>query len=120
MTGMMHGETPQSVTAVVNHDKPQLYPRVDDDSTIVVQYPHAQAGIQGSWNWPFGRKDMEVYGATGYAITVAGDQIRIRHEHDAEEHMAPAATVAAREGCSLTYVCAVIRRGSVPSARLAE
>ena len=28
----------------------------------------------GSWNWPFARKDMEVYGATGYAITVGADQ----------------------------------------------
>src|SRR5258708_20170222 len=108
MTGMMHGETPQSVTAVVNHDKPQLYPRVDDDSTIVVQYPHAQAVIQGSWNWPFGRKDMEVYGATGYAITVAADQIRIRHEHDAEEHISTAATLPARERDSLSYLSAVL------------
>ena len=47
MTWMMHGETPLTVTAVVNHDKPQIYPRVDDDSTIVLQYPHAQAVIHG-------------------------------------------------------------------------
>ena len=32
----------------------------------------------GSWNWPFGRKDMEVYGATGYLITVGPDQVRVR------------------------------------------
>ena len=25
----------------------------------------------GSWNWPFARKDMEVYGATGYASPLA-------------------------------------------------
>jgi glucose-fructose oxidoreductase len=70
MTWLMHGETPLTVTAVLNHDKPQIYPKVDDDATIVLQYPHAQAVIMGSWNWPLGRKDMEVYGATGYAITV--------------------------------------------------
>ncbi len=34
MTWLMQGETPQTVTAVVNHDKPQLYPHVDDDATI--------------------------------------------------------------------------------------
>ena len=46
-TWLMHGETPLTVTAVVNHDKPQIYPKVDDDSTIVLQYPHAQAVIHG-------------------------------------------------------------------------
>ena len=118
MTWMMHGETPQSVTAVVNHDKPQLYPKVDDDSTIILQYPHAQAVIQGSWNWPFGRKDMEVYGATGYAITVAADQIRTRHEHDAEERVSTAPTLPARERDSLSYLSAVLRGEIVPKGDL--
>jgi predicted dehydrogenase len=64
---------------------------VDDDATIVLAYPHAQAVIQASWNWPFSRKDMEVYGATGYAITVGEDKLRIRHEHDNEERLTTAA-----------------------------
>ena len=109
MTWLMHGETPQTVTAVVNHDKPQIYPNVDDDSTIILQYPHAQAVIQGSWIWPFARKDMEVYGATGYAITVAADQVRIRHEHDAEERTETAPALPARERDSLSYLSAVLR-----------
>src|SRR5580658_318180 len=87
ITWMMHGEAPLTVTAVLNHDKPQLYRNVDDDATIVLTYPHTQAVIMASWNWPFGRKDMEVYGATGYAITVGPDKIRLRHEHENEEHL---------------------------------
>ncbi len=118
MTWLMHGETPQTVTAVVNHDKPQIYPKVDDDSTITLQYPHAQAVIMGSWNWPFARKDMEVYGATGYAITVAADQIRIRHEHDAAEQMTTAPSLPARERDSLSYLSAVLRGEIVPKGDL--
>jgi glucose-fructose oxidoreductase len=118
MTWLMHGETPQTVTAVVNHDKPQIYPKVDDDSTITLQYPHAQAVIMGSWNWPFGRKDMEVYGATGYAITVAADQIRIRHEHDGEEHTTTASALPARERDSLSYLSAVLRGEIEPKGDL--
>jgi predicted dehydrogenase len=109
MTWLMHGETPETVTAVVNHDKPQIYPKVDDDSTIVLQYPHAQAVIQGSWIWPFARKDMEVYGATGYAITVAADRIRVRHEHDNEEQMTTPAPLKEDESNSLSYLAAVLR-----------
>jgi predicted dehydrogenase len=41
---------------------------VDDEATIIVTYPKAQGIIQASWNWPYGRKDMEVYGQTGYII----------------------------------------------------
>lgn len=118
MTWLMDGETPQTVTAVVNHDKPQIYPKVDDDSTIILQYPHAQAVIQGSWVWPFARKDMEVYGATGYAITVAADQVRIRHEHDAAERTVTAPALPAPERDSLAYLSAVLRGEIVPKGDL--
>jgi len=107
-TWLMHGVTPLSVTAVLNHDKPQLYPRVDDDATIVLAYPRAQAVIQASWNWPFGRKDMEVYGATGYAITVGSDKLRLRHEHDADERLTTAATLSPPQSDSLSYLSAVV------------
>jgi predicted dehydrogenase len=118
VTWLMHGETPQTVTAVVNHDKPQMYPRVDDDATIILQYPHAQAVTQASWNWPFGRKDMEVYGATGYAITVAGDKVRIRHEHDQDEHLETAPSLPSNERDSLAYLAAVLRGQIVPRGDL--
>ena len=118
MTWLMHGETPLTVTAVVTHDKPEIYPRVDDDSTITLAYPHAQAVIMGSWNWPFARKDMEVYGATGYAITVGPDQLRLRHEHDAEERSTTAPRLNPPENDSLNYLAAVLRGRIVPKGDL--
>ncbi len=109
MTWLMHGQTPLTVTAVVNHDKPQIYPKVDDDSTIILQYPKAQAVIQGSWNWPFGRKDMEVYGATGYAITVGADKMRLRPADTSEERMTTSPPLPEDEATSLSYLAAVLR-----------
>jgi predicted dehydrogenase len=108
MTWLMHGETPLTVTAVTNHDKPQIYPHVDDDATIILQYPHAQAVIQASWNWPFARKDMEVYGATGYAITVGADQVRLRLQHDHDEQLTTAPKLETPESNSLDYLAAVL------------
>ncbi len=113
-TWLMHGEAPLTVTAVVNHDKPDIYRDVDDDSTIVLTYPHAQAVIQGSWNWPFARKDMEVYGATGYAITVGADKVRIRHERDYDERLMNAPPLAAPENDSLSYLAAVMTGRVLP------
>jgi len=118
MTWLMHGETPLTVIAVTNHDKPNIYPHVDDDATIVLQYPHAQAVIQASWNWPFGRKDMEVYGSTGYAITVAADKVRIRRQHDGEEQLVTASSLPSNERDSLSYLAAVLRGRIEPKGDL--
>ncbi|HTB95714.1 MAG TPA: Gfo/Idh/MocA family oxidoreductase [Terracidiphilus sp.] len=109
MTWLMRGETPIAVSAVVNHDKPQIYPHVDDDSTIILEYPHAQAVLMGSWNWPFARKDMEVYGATGYAITVGPDKLRLRHQNDSEEAFTTPSPPPAEQASSLSYLAGVLR-----------
>ena len=86
MTYLMHGQQPVSVTAVTQHFKPDIYPKVDDEATIIVTYPTAQCIIQASWNWPFGRKDMEVYGQTGYVISVNNTTMRLRAQPDTVEH----------------------------------
>jgi predicted dehydrogenase len=119
-TWLMRGETPLTVTAVANHDKPEIYPKVDDDATIVLQYPHSQAVIQASWNWPFSRKDMEVYGASGYAITVGSDKLRVRHEHDDDERLTTPEPLKAPQNDSLSYLAAVLRGQIVPKGDLSS
>lgn len=78
MTWLLKGKRPISVTAVTNQNRPDLYPKVDDDATIVLQYPQAQCIIQASWSWSFSRKDMEVYGTKGYAVAVDRYTVRNR------------------------------------------
>jgi predicted dehydrogenase len=85
MTWLLKGERPASVTAVIHQNKPDIYARVDDEATIVLQYPRAQCIIQASWNWPFSRKDMEVYGTKGYAIAVNSTTVRQRLQEKAPE-----------------------------------
>lgn len=86
MTWLMDGERPLSVTAVIQQNKPDIYKNVDDEATIILQYPKAQCVIQGSWNWTYSRKDMEVYGNKGYAIAVDATTLRTRlQENKAEE-----------------------------------
>lgn len=96
MTYLMKGREPVSVTAVTQHFKPDIYPKVDDEATIIVSYPGAQCIIQASWNWPFGRKDMEIYGKTGYIISVNNTVMRLRAQPDTAEHIreVPAAEVS--------------------------
>jgi len=78
MTWLMKGERPVSVTAVTNQNKPHIYKDVDDEASIILQYPNAQCIIQASWNWTFARKDMAVYGDKGYAIAVDATHVTER------------------------------------------
>jgi predicted dehydrogenase len=85
MTYLTRGEKPVSVTAVTRQLKPEIYPKVDDDATIVVSYPNSVCVIQASWNWPFGRKDMEVYGERGYIIAENNKHMRMRNTDNPDE-----------------------------------
>jgi predicted dehydrogenase len=67
-TWLMKGERPLAVVAVTQQIKPDIYPKVEDEATIILTYPKVQAIIQASWNWPYNRKDMEVYGQKGYLV----------------------------------------------------
>ena len=115
-TWLMDGQRPLSVTSVTQTIKPEIYPRVDDEATIVLTYPNAQAIIQASWNWPLGRKDMEVYGRTGYAITVANSDMRVRREGEQEKQYT-AKPLPPPEDDSLTYLKAVVVGGLKPSGQ---
>jgi len=66
MVWLMQGKAPIAVTAMTHHIKPDVYPKVDDDATILLEYPDATGIIEASWNWPFGIKDLEVFGVSGY------------------------------------------------------
>ena len=76
-TWFLKGQTPEKVTCVTRQYKPSLYPQVDDDATIILDYKDAQVIIQASWNWSHSRKDMEIYGKTGYVICDDGSTMRV-------------------------------------------
>jgi predicted dehydrogenase len=115
-TWLMDGRRPDSVTAVTQHIKPEIYPRVDDEATIILTYPHAQAIVQASWNWPFSRKDMEVYGQRGYVITVGPGAVRVRFP-EKEETSADAKPLPKTKEDSVSYLRAVLLGGLKPEAQ---
>ncbi len=69
-TWMSDNQRPISVFAITQTLKPDVYPKVDDDAVIIINYPTMNVVVQGSWNWAISRKDMEVYGATGKITAV--------------------------------------------------
>jgi predicted dehydrogenase len=84
MTWLMDGKAPLAVTAITRHYKPDIYPQVDDDATILLEYPDATGIIEASWNWPFGIKDLEVFGRKGYLHALNNHELLERLENTYE------------------------------------
>jgi predicted dehydrogenase len=108
-TWLMKGETPLTVTAVTQQIKPQLYPRVDDEATIVLTYKKSQVIIQASWNWPYSRKDMELYGVTGFVFCKDGTNLLLKENEKKEIQSLTAERLPADRNDPFVYFANVIR-----------
>ena len=115
MTWLMDNQRPLAVTAVAQHFQPSVYPRVDDEATILVEYAKAQGIIQASWNWPINRKDLEVYGEHGLAIATGGSGLRVRIGTEPEHAVVPDPR-ASDERDSISHLIAVARGARRPNA----
>jgi predicted dehydrogenase len=79
LTWLHKGQRPKTITAVTSQWQPENNPKVEDEATIVLTYEKSQAIIEASWNWPIGRKDMEIYGLTGAIYADNRNQLRVRY-----------------------------------------
>ncbi len=114
ITWLLEGQRPLSVLAVTQQFQPEDYPKVDDEATILVNYPHTQGVIQASWNWPFSRKDMHIYGQTGYVYCDNRSQMRTRFaEKDAEKKITLAERAAPFDD-PFAYLTGVVREEIKP------
>ena len=108
-TWFMDGRKPISVFAVTRQFKPNIYPKVEDDATVVLTYPQATVILEPSWNWPFNVKDLEIYGQTGYVLVPQDDELRFRTgKMDDEQEITPPPLTGSNAD-SLSYLAAVVR-----------
>lgn len=108
-TWLMKGETPLTVTAVTQQIKPQVYPNVDDEATIILTYKKAQVIIQASWNWPYSRKDMEVYGVTGFVFCKDGTNMLLKENEKKEIQSLTAERLPADRNDPFVYFANIIK-----------
>ena len=120
MTWLMDGATPISVTAITKTIKPDVYPNVDDDATIIVEYPNATGIIEASWNWPFNIKDMELFGQKGYIQAVNANTIRFKTNGDANYALSKAKPLQKSYSSHLDYLAAVLKNGATPGNDLSS
>ncbi len=114
VTELMGESRPVSVIAVAQHLQPDAYPKVEDEETIILTYPRAQAILQASWNWPFGRKDMEIYGRAGTVFVPDRSSVLLRKRGETESAQ-PAPALQSPYADSVSYLVAVVRGKIRPS-----
>jgi scyllo-inositol 2-dehydrogenase (NADP+) len=120
MTWFMKGKKPISVTAVTKQIKPDVYPKVDDEATIILTYPHAEAILEASWNWPFDRKDTEIYSQSSY-IFANSSQLKLRKgERNATEENVTLTPIPNPENDSFLYLTAVVQGKINPANSLSS
>lgn len=107
-TWLMEGQRPTRVTAAASTLKPLVYPRVDDNATIVLTYPGATAVIQASWAWTHDTKEMDVHTEKGSIHAGRWDALTVRAPDQSARTVKPPAKPAELEN-EWTYLRLVVR-----------
>ncbi|MCB1021839.1 MAG: Gfo/Idh/MocA family oxidoreductase, partial [Acidobacteria bacterium] len=68
---------PQSVFAQVEHLQPQRFPKVEDSSLMVLDYPDGVGIFEGSWDLPHSFQDLELFGREG-SLAMNRDAVTLR------------------------------------------
>jgi len=91
-TWLMNGERPTSVVASATTLKPDVYPKVDDDATIILTYPHAMAVIEASWAWTHDNKEADLYTEKGSIHAGKWKELSVRTENSPPRQLEPEST----------------------------
>jgi predicted dehydrogenase len=64
---------PTRVLAIAEKLKVDQHNSVDDDATILLEYPDATATLQASWSWPYNKDVVEVFGPKGSMLATRNE-----------------------------------------------
>ena len=110
MTWLMDNQRPQKSPPWPRPRSRKSTPAWTTRPPFAWSIPRRRAIIQASWNWPFSRKDFEVYGEHGYAIATGGNNLRVKMaERQPEEIRTTLPELPAGERDSISYLTSVAR-----------
>lgn len=72
---------PARVSAIAQKLKTDQHNKVDDDATIVLDYPDGEVIIEASWNWPYSMGQVQVFGPKG-SLLATGSELFYRSAED--------------------------------------
>jgi len=73
---------PEKVYAQVNHLRPETFPKVEDNSTMILSYKDGVGLFEGSWDLPRGFQDLEIFGLKG-SLYMTNGRVELRPGREA-------------------------------------
>src|SRR3989454_8393266 len=64
---------PKGVQAIAQKLKVSQHNQVDDDATILIEYPDATVIVEASWDWPNSMGQVQVFGPKGSLLATRND-----------------------------------------------
>jgi len=81
----------------------------------VLAYKNAQVIIQASWNWPYNRKDMELYGKDGYVFCLDRENMLVMKNGKRQKDTVKALPLPMSHRDPFVYFANVVRGKIKPS-----
>jgi predicted dehydrogenase len=98
---------PQTVYATAQHMRPDVYPKVEDNATLVLSYKNGVGIFEGSWNLPRSFQDLEVFGRGG-SVYMQNGKVEVRKGRKDVESL-PMTTLAKEEAEPIAKMVNAIR-----------
>jgi predicted dehydrogenase len=75
--------TPERVFAHVNHLRPDTFPKVEDNATLILSYKNGVGLFEGSWDLPRSYQDLEIFGNSG-SLYMRNGQVELRKGRESQ------------------------------------
>ena len=98
---------PETVYAQVNQLRPETFPKVEDNSTMVLKYKNSVGLFEGSWDLPRSFQDLEIFGLGG-SLYVTSGKLELR-KGKGEPESVPLQPLASERSEPISYMVNCIR-----------
>jgi predicted dehydrogenase len=98
---------PESVYAQVNQLRPDTFPKVEDNSSMILHYKNAVGIFEGSWDLPRSYQDLEIFGREG-SIYMQNGKVELRKGRS-EAKSITLEPLARERAEPVTYMASAIR-----------
>jgi len=75
---------PETICAQVNHVRPQEFPKVEDNATLMLHYKDKVGIFEASWDLPRSFQDLEVFGLGG-SLYMKNGSVELRKGRETKE-----------------------------------
>lgn len=100
---------PDTVYAHVNHLQPDKYPKVEDNSDMILGYKNGVGIFEGSWDLPRSYQDLEVFGLKG-SVYMEQKGVTVRQSKDREPRSVPLTPLAPEDAEPVAYMVSRLRQ----------